>query len=170
MSPPAKNAPFSLRRGTHADVPFLRRMLMEAAFWRPGAARPSMATALADPRLRRYVDNWGRAGDAAVLAHVEGVRIGATWYRLFPPEEPGYGFIGAAIPEITVAVVPEQRGRGVGPTLLRALAETAAEEGYPALSLSVEETNRALRLYEGAGWQRVRLGGGAWTMRLDLGS
>lgn len=152
------------------DRAFLEAMVLEAAAWRPGAARPAIADLLAEPGLAVYVAGWGRPGDAGVVAEWDGQRVGAAWYRRFSDAAHGYGFLDAAIPELAIAVDPCWRGRGVGRSLLDALVAQARREGHAALSLSVEIDNPALRLYEDAGFTRVDRVGNAWTMRLDLAS
>jgi len=114
--------PWKIRPGRATDAPFLGRMLVEAAFWRAAQIRPPLEKALADPHLRRYIAGWGRPGDAAVVAQNRAGRpAGAAWYRLFKEEAPGYGFIDAATPELSIGVLPEWRGVGVGRALLAAL-------------------------------------------------
>jgi GNAT superfamily N-acetyltransferase len=82
-------------------------------------------------------------------------------------DDPGYGFIDAHTPEITIAVVPSWRGRGVGRRLLEALIAAARDDGHGALSLSVEEGNDARRLYKSVGFRPVGKVGNAWTMVID---
>ena len=65
-----------IRKGSPADVPFMRSMLAHAYGWRVNALD-------ADIPLTRYVVNWGRAGDVVVIAHETGNRVGAAWFRLF---------------------------------------------------------------------------------------
>src|SRR5829696_9166175 len=145
-------------------------MLYEAACWRPDGPKPPREEVFCVPELAHYVDNWGRPGDAAVIAldPDDGAKVGAAWYRLMPPEDPGYGFVGAATPEVAIAVVPGRRGTGVGEALLGALMETARSEGFGALSLSVEEGNQAIKLYQRAGFRKLQRTEGAWTMRAEL--
>lgn len=151
-----------IRRGDANDVPFLRDMLRHAYYWR--WADPE----LADLPLARYVEGWGRPGDAALVA-VEGFQpVGAAWYRLFSAAEPGYGFLDEETPELTIAVVPSRRGRGYGNELLTALLQRAREEGYRRISLSVEPDNPALALYERHGFRKVGERGGAWIMVAEL--
>jgi ribosomal protein S18 acetylase RimI-like enzyme len=151
---------------TDADVLVLREMLGWAARWRLVELEDS---AILDRSISLYVEGWGRPGDAGVIAENEqGSRIGAAWYRRFTQAEHGYGFIAPEVPEISIGVAPEHRSRGVGTALLKALVERAQREGMPALSLSVEEENPALRLYERLGFRRVGRVGGAWTMRREL--
>jgi GNAT superfamily N-acetyltransferase len=156
-----------IRGAVSGDVAFLRRMLYEAAFWRPESERPPLEVALAQPELRPYVDGWGRPGDRGVLAIEAGRPLGAAWYRFFVSEAPGPGFLTPEVPELTIAVVRERRGEGIGSALLDGLVDRAREDGLGALALSVEPDNPARRLYERAGFVKVAEDG-AWTMRLDL--
>jgi ribosomal protein S18 acetylase RimI-like enzyme len=141
-------------------------MLGWAAGWRSSELD---ARLLRDPAVAVYIEGWGRPGDAGVVAEDEdGVPLGAAWYRRFTQAEHGHGFVAPEVPELTVAVAPPNRGRGVGTALLEALVERAEAEGAPALSLSVEDDNPALRLYERLRFERVGRAGTAWTMRRDL--
>ena len=65
--------------------------------------------------------------------------------------------------------MPNKRGHGLGSQLLEALIQRARDDGFHALSLSVEPQNPALPLYERFGFRKVDEHGGAWTMRADLG-
>ena len=155
-----------LRPATRDDLPFLREMLYEAAFWRGDGERPPIDEAFATPQLGRYLDGFGRAGDTGVIAVAEGGEpVGAAWYRRFSPREPGYGFVDGATPELSIAVAPSHRGRGVGRLLLDALIDLAAAHGLPGLSLSVANDNPAKRLYERAGFEVVDDHGDSTTMR-----
>jgi ribosomal protein S18 acetylase RimI-like enzyme len=155
--------------GGASDVRFLREMLVQAAY-RPEVGRPSVEEMLASREIARYVAGWGRPGDAAVIAvDLRARRLGAAWYRLFSSDEPGFGFIDTLTPEISIALLPDQRGRGIGSRLLEALIERARREGFSALSLSVSPENPAADLYRRFGFVRVRSGDEHWTMRLDLG-
>lgn len=141
------------------DRRFLAAMLYEAAAWRPGP-RPAPAEVLAEPANARYVAGWGRAGDFGLVAVAEdGERLGAAWYRLFSATEPGYGFVDEETPEVSIAVRPGSRRRGIGTALLGELSAHAAQAGFSALSLSVEVDNPAGRLYRRLGFEPVEDGG-----------
>jgi GNAT superfamily N-acetyltransferase len=150
-----------IRRGGAQDLRFLRDMLHHAYYWRervPGSL------------VSRYVRGWGRPGDTAVVALDGGFPVGAAWYRIFSADEPGYGFVDEQTPELAIAVVPSQRGKGVGEQLLLALIERARQAGYESLSLSVEPGNPARQLYERHGFRVVDEGAEAWTMVAPLAS
>ena len=156
--------PYPTRPGGPQDLEFLWEMLYEATHHRP----------LSDPAISRYLEGWGRPGDTTVVAldPVDGRRIGAAWYRLMTPDNPGYGFLNASTPEITLAVVPERRGAGVGEALLRGLLDAARTQGFNALSLSVRRDNpAAVKLYERNGFVKlsdINSEYPSWAMKVDL--
>ncbi|MGF1473693.1 MAG: GNAT family N-acetyltransferase [Rubrobacteraceae bacterium] len=160
--------PFTVRRGGPDDHAFLQDMLYEAVSWRPGQTRPPREAVLGDPFLRRYVEGFGRRGDAAVISLHGATRIGAAWYRLFSARKPGYGFVDPRTPELSIGVAPGYRKKGAGTALLRALMEVAREQGFDALSLSVEVDNPAIRLYRRLGFETASLAGNACTLRVSL--
>jgi ribosomal protein S18 acetylase RimI-like enzyme len=158
----APQTPTAIRLGSPQDVHFLRDMLRHAYYWRWSDPE------LADLPVSRYVEGWGRPGDRSLVL-VEGFQpVGAAWYRLFTSDEPGYGFVDAQTPELTIAIVPSRRGRGLGDGLLARLLEQARRDGFGAISLSVEPDNPALALYERHGFTKVGERGGAWIMRAEL--
>ena len=136
------------------DEPFLWDMGWEAMAVDAGMRSLGRDAAFAIPHVRRYLDSWGRAGDAAVFAVTEDdQRLGAAWYRLFPAEDPGWGFVAPDVPEIGIGVAVTARGKGIGSALLDALLTLAREQGYRAVSLSVDRQNPARRLYERKGFR-----------------
>jgi ribosomal protein S18 acetylase RimI-like enzyme len=140
-----------VRRGGAQDVRFLRYMLHHAYYWKERAPEDTGPGPVA-----LYVKAWGRPGDTAVIAIDGGFPAGAAWYRLFPRDRRGYGFVDERTPELAVAVVPNARGKGVGSALLQALLDRARAEGYDAISLSVDRNNAgAIELYERHGFERV---------------
>jgi ribosomal protein S18 acetylase RimI-like enzyme len=123
----------------------------------------------ADVPLERYVAGWGRRGDSALVAIDQFQPVGAAWFRLFEPDEPGYGFVDDETPELTIAIVPSRRGKGLGEQLLTSLLDQARKDGYARISLSVEQDNPAIRLYEQHGFAKVGDRAGAWVMQAELG-
>jgi GNAT superfamily N-acetyltransferase len=140
----------------------MRSMLAHAYAWRVNAFE-------AEIPLSRYVDNWGRPGDLAVIAHETGNRVGAAWLRVFRQSEPGYGFVDENTPELSIAVVPSRRRHGLGQELMDALLAAAGTAGHGALSLSVEADSAAVGFYERNGFTHVREqdGGVVMLKRLD---
>ncbi len=110
----------NIRPVTSEDAEFLQTMLYEAARWNPDWPFESMETVLAEPMLTRYHKDWGRLGDGGVVAELEAQPVGACWYRQFTLDEPGYGFVDEKTPELSIAVAPLHRRKGIGEALLRA--------------------------------------------------
>lgn len=158
----------NIRPATKDDVEFLKEMVYEAARWNPDWTREPIAEVLAEPVVSRYHEGWGRPGDGGVVAELDGVPVGAAWYRQLPADAPGYGFVDEKIPELSIAVVPLHRRKGIGETLLRAAMVQAREDGFQALSLSVAVHNRSRMLYQRAGFEKVAEEGDAWTMVANL--
>ena len=146
-----------IRQAGPQDVRFLRDMLKHAYHWRLNE----------DPDLpvARYVNNWGRPGDAGLVAWEAGP-IGAAWYRLFPADAPGFGFMDEETPELTIAVVPSHRGHGTGGELLEALLARARKDCFARVSLSAELGQTGF--YEKHGFQEARREDGTVTMVADL--
>jgi len=143
----------TVRDAASADLPFLADMLYEAAIAAPplrGLSRPDV---LAQPGIARYLAGWGRPGDAALIAEEAGLPRGAAWYRLYPPDNRGAGIVAEpGVPELSIAVTPQHRGRGIGSVLLTALIERARADGFPRLRLAVAPDNPAASLYRRHGF------------------
>jgi len=146
-----------LRPADQQDMRFLRDMVRHAYHWRMG-----------DPDLPvfRYVKNWGRPGDAGVIASAGPNAYGAAWYRLFPADAPGFAFVDEQTPDVTIAVVPSHRGKGTGGELLDALLERARADGFAQLSLSAELGQTGF--YEKYGFRELRREDGTVTMVASL--
>jgi ribosomal protein S18 acetylase RimI-like enzyme len=159
------------RLSARADPAFLAEMLYEAVYWHDDGAeeRPPLDALLAQPENARYINEWGRAGDNAVLAlDRRDEPIGAAWYRHFKADEPGYGFVAADVPELAIAIYPEFRRQRVGSLLLGTLIARAQSLNVRALSLSVHRDNPSKRLYAKYGFEVASQDGDTLTMLLEL--
>lgn len=150
-----------IRRGDRLDVPFLRSLLAHAYNWHVTAFDTDIA-------ISRYVDGWGRRGDTALVAMDDGHSIGAGWYRLFPEGVPGYGFVDAETPELTIVVVPSRQGEGIGEQLLETLLARAKGEGYASVSVSVERGKQEADSYLAKGFAQVDEHGKTLVLRRAL--
>jgi GNAT superfamily N-acetyltransferase len=158
-----------IRSATADDLVFMTSMLLAAADWSE-AHELTAAGPLADPRIRAYIADWPRPDDRGLIAVDEaGTSLGACWLRYRPSSNPGFGFLAADVPELTIGVRADARRAGVGRALLRAVAGQAQAEGLTRLSLSVEHGNPAADLYRSEGWRVVVPEVDADTMVLDLG-
>jgi ribosomal protein S18 acetylase RimI-like enzyme len=164
---------YTIRRATPADEPILWEMLYHAANMAEDGATSAEA-AKSHPYLAEFVASWGRAGDLGTIAvgAAPGQALGAAWLRQLSGAEKRYAAVAEDTPELAIAVRPDAIGQGVGGALLGALLDLARGQ-YPAVALSVRESNPARRLYERHGFVIVdtitnRVGGLSFVMRVDL--
>lgn len=137
-----------------SDLPFLWDMLWEAAAVDAGMHALGRDAALKVPSNRKYLADWGRAGDIGVIAiDACGTRLGAAWIRLFPVDDPAYAYVAEDNPELAIGVRESARRKGVGSTLIDALLVLARDQGFRAVSLGVDRQNPARRLYERVGFR-----------------
>ena len=147
---------------TAADEPFLWEMLYQALYV-PEGADPFPRDVVRLPEISRYAEDWGRFDDLGFVAVIDETCVGAAWIRLLKGANKGYGYVDETTPELTIAVEPTFRGRGIGTKLLaRLIAE--AKNRYHAVSLSVSADNPALRLYRRFGFEVVATSGNSLTM------
>jgi ribosomal protein S18 acetylase RimI-like enzyme len=140
-----------IRPATTHDVLFLWDMLYEALFVPPGFPQ-FPESILKTPGLAKYVEGFGTTdGDVGLVAVEDsGISIGAAWVRQMTADNPGWGFIDEQTPELSIALVAEQRGNGVGSALLGELLDQV-----PRCSLSVDDRNPAVSLYQRFGFEEV---------------
>jgi ribosomal protein S18 acetylase RimI-like enzyme len=144
------------------DEPFLWEMLYQALFV-PAGQSPFPRDILQQPEIRRYVQDWGQPDDFGLIAMDEDKPVGAVWLRLMK----GYGYVDDETPELTIALMPEYRGLGIGTRLMKELFVVAAAR-FKAISLSVSTDNPAWRLYEQLGFTAVELAGTSMIMKKEL--
>lgn len=150
------------------DEPFLWEMLYQALYIPPEVSSLPRDV-IFEPELAKYVQDWGHHEDRGLMAVLEENQssIGAAWLRLFKSSNPGYGYINDYTPELTIAVLPEYRGQGIGTQLLTQLF-SQVRSCYSAVSLSVSPDNPALRLYRRFGFEVVGQCHHSLTMKKDL--
>jgi GNAT superfamily N-acetyltransferase len=159
---------FTFRPAGPEDLPFLVRILAVAADWRAGVEPRAPAEVLASSELAHYLPDWEIGRDRGLVAYDPSGDTGAAWWHYFNAADPGYGFVAEDVPEMSVGVLPEHRGRGLGTQLVHGLISTARTVGLEGLSLSVEPDNFAIGIYAGAGFVPVGVNAGSVTMLLSL--
>ena len=140
------------------DEPILWEMLYEA-LQRTEGDTPTSREIVHQPEFARYVESWGRAGDAGFVAHdaANSQLLGAVWFR--PPT-------GGSTPELAFAVKAGHRKHGIGAALLTHWVKANPEQSE--ISLRVRSDSPAVRLYERFGFKVASQNPDTVTMRRDL--
>ena len=132
----------------------LEQFLYYAVFVRPNTPKPPHSI-VHEPELQPYIAGWGKPDDHAVFACLDENVVGVCWTRCFAKDQHGYGTIAPEIPELSIAVLPEHRSKGIGSKMLSTLIQNIKND-YPAVSLSVSTSNPAKALHERFGFRTVR--------------
>lgn len=151
-----------IRPATPADEPFLWEMLYHAIYV-PAGHPPLPRSIVYEPDFSRYVRGWGQPDDVGYLAWDEAKPVGAVWLRLLKGENKGFGYVDDVTPELSIAILPDYRGHGLGTRLMVHLLD-AIRDRYPAVSLSVSPDNPAQRLYQSFGFEGIGASGTSLTM------
>ena len=161
---------YYIRLVSSDDEPFLWEMLYQAIFIPEGCAALPREI-IRTPEIARYVLHWGQSDDFGLLAVDAATHqpIGAVWLRRFTRDNKGYGYIDGETPELSIAMLPTHRGKGIGTELLSALFITAQTK-YKAICLSVSMDNPAAQLYQRLGFEVVGKDDTSLVMRKSFGS
>ncbi len=156
---------YAIRPLTPADEPLLWDMVYQGVQSGHEQSAP-LPEILRRPELARYVEGWGRAGDAGFVAHdpEEGKPLGAVWVRQSLVASTAGG--EALIPELAFAVNRGLRRRGIGAALLTQWVKAHPEQS--AVTLAVPANSSAVRLYERFGFKVVQESDQAVTMRREV--
>jgi ribosomal protein S18 acetylase RimI-like enzyme len=159
-----------IRQANINDEAFLWDILYEAISIPSGEEAPPPSI-LEDPAIARYLLDWGRKHDHGWIAEdiEHNQPLGAAWLRLWDDDTRGYGFFHPEYPELTIALLPEARGQGIGTRLMERLITEARDAGYPGISLSVSVQNPARHLYERLGFRIVSEDDESVVMVLEFG-
>jgi len=154
-----------LRKSGRSDIPFLREMLYEAAYWRVGVEKPSLEAGLARPDIGKILADWGeREGDTAVIASIDSIPVGSAWYRFWSDSNFSFGFVNDRTPELGIGVCSNYRHQGIGREMIAWIIDYASKHAVQQISLSVAKENYAKNLYLQQGFREYADVGLALTM------
>jgi len=148
---------YAIRPLTAEDEPILWEMLYQALQQKEGETPPREI--VRQPEFARYVEEWGRDGDAGFVVHDADKHelLGAVWYR---------SPVRNARPELAFAVKTGYRKHGIGAALLTHWVKANPEQSE--ISLRVGPKSPAVRLYERFGFKVAQENEGSVMMRRDF--
>ena len=151
---------------TLADRALLREATLANMNW--NTTRFTVDDLDATHEIAHYYTGFPAEGDFGLVDFDGDIARAVGWVVFLPEDDPGYGFVDADTPELSLTTFQGFRGQGLGRDLLSELIVLASARGLPGISLSVEDGNGARRLYERAGFQVVGRNGDSDTMLLSL--
>lgn len=129
----------------------LSNFLYEAIYI-PSGIEPLPKSIINCPELQEYIIEFGRRKhDKALVAEIQGDVVGAIWVRIMDD----YGHIDNDTPSLAMSVYQKYRGLGIGTSLLKQLLSAERLAGYSKISLSVQKSNYAVKMYEKMGFTVV---------------
>jgi len=158
---------FSIRYLQPKEYPFLREMFYTALHV-PEGATPFPKSIIDTPELAKYIADWGRLDDIALVAETPHQLVGAVWCRVLKGAEKGYGYVDDSTPELSLAIHADFRNQGLGTQLMEKAFEALRVQNFKQVSLSVDQNNQAVRLYQRLGFDLVETAGTAFTMKKML--
>lgn len=135
------------------DISFMKDMLIEACF-ASGVESINVDNLSEYPETEINIKGWNPDVEPGIIAETElGIPVGAVWLRYLPELE---HFVDEEIlPEITIAVTPLYRRKGVARNLMHELYRKCAENNIMRIRLGVHNRNvPALGLYQKEGWMK----------------
>ena len=128
---------------------FLLFFFFYEAIYIPEGIEPPPKSVIECPELQEYIVEFGnRKHDKALVAEMQGNVIGAIWVRIMND----YGHIDNDTPSLAMSVYKKYRGLGIGTSLLKQLLQVERLAGYSKISLSVQKSNYAVKMYEKVGF------------------
>lgn len=140
-----------IRKMKKTEYPLLNDFLYEAIHIPQDAEAPPRSI-IKIPELQVYVEQFGRGrADYALAAEVDSKIVGAVWVRIMND----YGHIDEKTPSLAISLYKPYRGLGIGTALMEAMLSLLKGKGYESVSLSVQQANAAVRMYQRLGFQIV---------------
>lgn len=144
-----------IRKIRKNEIGVLEDMLYEAIY-QPDENNPIPRSVLQVPEVNAYIKDFGsRKDDYCFVADANGKIVGAVWVRIISGEIKGYGNVDDNTPEFSISLFKEYRNRGIGTRLMYEMIEHLKENGYKQASLSVQNANYAVKLYQKVGFKII---------------
>ncbi len=135
------------------------------AIYIPDGIEPPPKSVIECPELQEYIIEFGnRKHDKALVAEIQGKVAGVIWVRIMND----YGHIDDDTPSLAISVCQKYRGLGIGTLLLKQLLQAEKLDGYSKISLSVQKSNYAVKMYEKVGFTVVDENSEEYIMIVNL--
>lgn len=155
---------YVIREMRKEEYCLLDNFLYEAIYIPDGMESPPKSI-IGCPELQEYIIDFGkRKHDKAFVAEFQGNVVGAVWVRIMND----YGHIDNNTPSLAISIYKEYRGLGIGTSLLKQLLSVERLAGYLKISLSVQKSNYAVKMYKKVGFTVVDENSEEYIMAINL--
>ena len=98
------------------------------------------------------------------MAVIDEKIVGAVWCRIIND----FGHIDNDTPSLAISLKEQYRKKGIGTKLLAEILTDLLKSDFRAVSLSVQNDNYAIKMYEDAGFENVKDNGDELIMKKRL--
>ena len=146
------SAKYIIRHLQGSENHLLREFLYEAIYI-PEGVKPPSKDVVDLPELKLYIEDFGKKkDDFCLVADCEGKVVGAVWVRIMND----YGHIDDETPSLAISLYKKYRSFGIGTAMMKEILVLLKSHGYRQVSLSVQKTNYAAKLYLKVGFEIVK--------------
>lgn len=108
-----------------------------------------------EDRYHKYIKDFGKEDDFALVCDDDGRVSGIIWTRLFKESDKSFGFVDEETPELTLSVLAGYNEQSIGKELLELLFNELKIRGYKQVSVSIGEDNEIFDVYTLVGFEEV---------------
>ena len=135
------------------------------AIYIPQGVDPPPKSIIEREELQVYVKDFGKSkDDIALVVEIDGRVVGAVWTRIMND----YGHIDDDTPSLAISLYQEYRGKGIGADLMQNMLARLKQAVYERVSLSVQKTNYAVKLYKKVGFYVIKENDEEYIMQYQL--
>ena len=109
-----------------------------------------------EEEYHKYIKDFGREGDFALVCDDDGRASGIIWNRMFKEEDKSFGFIDEETPELTLSVLAGYNEQTIGKELLELLFNELKIRGVKQVSVSIAEDHEIFDVYTLVGFEEIK--------------
>ena len=142
---------YTIRKIKETEYLLLKDFLYEAIFV-PEGVEPPPKSIVDTPELQVYISGFGsEPHDVALIAESDNKAVGSVWVRIMND----YGHIDDETPSFAISLYKEYRGLGIGTEMMKDMIAILRDRGYRQVSLAVQKSNYAVKMYRKVGFEIV---------------
>lgn len=141
---------YTIRELRQDESYLLDTFLYEAIFIPDGVEAPPRDI-INHPDLQIYISDFGKKEDLCYVVEVDRQAVGAVWTRIIHD----YGHVDEETPSLSISLLKEYRNLGLGTKLMEQILFALKERGYQQVSLSVQKSNYAVKMYKKVGFEVI---------------